>query len=102
MTMDPFADIRPYNDAEVPGVLNRLLDDPEFIEAMTQGVRPDGTHSFPAFPYVYFNRVRTDDLKDMWAYLRAIPPIEKENLGNTLPFPFDVRLGQLGWKLLFF
>jgi hypothetical protein len=35
MTMDPFADIRPYNDAEVPGVLARLLDDPEFIDAMT-------------------------------------------------------------------
>jgi len=32
--MDQFADIRPYNDAEVPAVLARLLDDPEFLAAI--------------------------------------------------------------------
>lgn len=33
--MDPFADIRPYNDEEVPAVLARLLSDPELIYALT-------------------------------------------------------------------
>jgi hypothetical protein len=32
--MQDFADIRPYNDAEVPAVLARLLDDHEFIDAI--------------------------------------------------------------------
>jgi hypothetical protein len=32
--MDQFADIRPYNDAEVPAVLERLLNDPEFLAAI--------------------------------------------------------------------
>ena len=32
--MDQFADIRPYNDAEVPAVLERLLDDAEFLAAI--------------------------------------------------------------------
>jgi hypothetical protein len=32
--MDQFADIRPYNDAEVPAVLERLLDDREFLTAV--------------------------------------------------------------------
>ncbi|MEE4659379.1 MAG: 1-acyl-sn-glycerol-3-phosphate acyltransferase [Halieaceae bacterium] len=32
--MDQFADIRPYNDAEVPAVLARLLDDKEFLAAI--------------------------------------------------------------------
>ncbi len=32
--MDQFADIRPYNDAEVPAVLERLLDDSEFLAAI--------------------------------------------------------------------
>ena len=34
--MDPFADIRPFNDAEVPAALRRLLADPEFIAALTR------------------------------------------------------------------
>ncbi len=32
--MDQFADIRPYNDAEVRAVLERLLDDGEFLAAI--------------------------------------------------------------------
>lgn len=34
--MDKFADIRPYNNAEVPQVLQRLLGDAEFIEAISR------------------------------------------------------------------
>ena len=32
--MEDFTDIRPFNDAEVPAVLQRLLDDREFLEAI--------------------------------------------------------------------
>jgi hypothetical protein len=32
--MEDFTDIRPFNDSEVPGVLQRLLDDPEFLAAI--------------------------------------------------------------------
>lgn len=31
---DPFVDIRPYRDAEVPGVLTRLMADREFLDAL--------------------------------------------------------------------
>ena len=74
----------------------------DFIRLMHEGIRPDGSNAFPALPYVFFNRVNNDDLKDIWAYLRAIPPVKRRNRGNTLPFPFDVRFAQYGWKLLFF
>ncbi|MEM6583894.1 MAG: 1-acyl-sn-glycerol-3-phosphate acyltransferase [Pseudomonadota bacterium] len=33
---DPFADIRPYRDSEVAGVLARLLDDSEFLDTLTR------------------------------------------------------------------
>ncbi len=33
---DPFADIRPYRDDEVPGVLARLCRDPEFASVLVQ------------------------------------------------------------------
>jgi cytochrome c5 len=74
----------------------------DFIEAMHEGVRPDGSNLFPAFPYIFFNRVSETDLKDIRAYLQAIPAVEQKNRDNTLPFPLDVRFAQYGWKLLFF
>ncbi len=43
--MDPFAEIRPYNDDEVAQVLPRLLADAEFIAAITRLKFP----SMPAF-----------------------------------------------------
>ena len=33
---DPFAEIRPYRDEEVTGVLDRLLHDPEFLDALAR------------------------------------------------------------------
>ncbi len=33
---DPFADIRPYRDNEVPDVLERLLHDPEFLSSVAR------------------------------------------------------------------
>ena len=33
---DPFADIRPYRDDEVPAVLSRLLHNPEFLSAIAR------------------------------------------------------------------
>lgn len=74
----------------------------DFINVMKEGIRPDGSNSFPAFPYIYFNRVHDSDLKDIWAYLQALPPVNQENLGNTLPFPMNLRLAQYGWKIPFF
>lgn len=74
----------------------------DFIRTMHDGILPDGSNAFPAFPYVYFNRVSETDLKDLWAYLQAIPAVNLKNKGNTLPFIVDWRIWQYGWKSLFF
>lgn len=44
---DPFADIRPYHDAEVRPVLDRLLLDPEFLENIAKLRLPQLTARFP-------------------------------------------------------
>ncbi len=74
----------------------------DFIRAMHDGILADGSNAFPAFPYVYFNRVSTQDLKDLWAYLRAIPAVNLKNKGNTLPIVMNWRALQYGWKMLYF
>src|SRR6478735_7588784 len=43
----------------------------DFIRAMRQGDRPDGSNYFPAFPYPSFTRITDSDLSDLWAYLRS-------------------------------
>ena len=74
----------------------------DFIQVMHQGIRPDGSNSFPAFPYVYFNRIKQQDLKDIWAYLQVIPAVSLKSKGNTLPIVIDWRIWQTGWKSLYF
>src|SRR3990167_3874965 len=36
----------------------------DFIHAMQEGISPHGKYYYPAFPYLYFNIVTTQDLQD--------------------------------------
>ena len=74
----------------------------DFMRAVRMGLRPDGAHYFPAFPYPSFTRISDADLRDLWAYLRSLPPSPRANRAHDLRFPFGWRFLVLGWKWLFF
>ncbi len=74
----------------------------DFIRAMREGKRPDGAHYFPAFPYPSYTRIVDADLRDLWAYLRSLPPSARPNQEHELRFPFGFRFLLAGWKMLFF
>lgn len=74
----------------------------DFMRAIREGVRPDGAHYFPAFPYPSFTRIVDADLRDLWAYLRSLPPNPRANRAHDLKFPFGWRFLVTGWKWLFF
>ncbi len=74
----------------------------DFINAMTKGIRNDGAHLFPIFPYTSFTKIKTNDLKDLYAYLKTIKPVPMENKGDELFFLFKWRFGLIFWKLLNF
>jgi mono/diheme cytochrome c family protein len=74
----------------------------DFRRAMRQGVRPDGQHYFPAFPYGAFARMSDRDLTDLWAHLRRVPPSDRPNRDHAVSFPFNLRPAVLGWKLMNF
>lgn len=74
----------------------------DFVRAMRSGLRPDGAHYFPAFPYPSYTRIVDADLRDLWAYLRSLPPNARQNQVHDLRFPFGFRFLLWGWKLLFF
>ena len=82
------------------GIGTWSLDD--FTKAMREGKSPQGYYYYPAFPYLYFNLLTTDDLKAIKAYLDVIPAINQQNKKDDLSFPFNWRFLQLGWRILFF
>lgn len=74
----------------------------QFIKAMQKGISPQGHYYYPAFPYLYFSNVSVDDIKAIKAYLDTIPAVHKENRQNDMVWPFNQRLLQLPWRLMFF
>jgi len=74
----------------------------DFIRAMREGLRPDGANYFPAFPYTSFTRIADADLRDLWAYLRSLPPNAKPSEPHDLWFIFRWRLLLWPWKWMFF
>ena len=74
----------------------------DFVRAMREGVRPDGANLFPAFPYPSFTKISDADLRDIWAYLRTLPPSDRANRPHELGFPFGWRPLVGVWKRLYF
>ena len=65
--------------------------DQQFIKALHKGISPQGKYYYPAFPYLYFNRIKDQDLIAIKAYLDATPPVHVANRKNTMMFPFNWR-----------
>lgn len=63
--MDRFAEIRPYNDAEVRGVLDRLLANREFLGAVARLRFPCAAVRFPALFVPLVGRVMRTQLRDV-------------------------------------
>ena len=74
----------------------------DFMRAMRHGERPDGANYFPAFPYSSFTKITDNDLQDIWAYLRTLPPNARANQEHDLRFPFGLRFLVTFWKWLYF
>ncbi|MBV9346338.1 MAG: cytochrome c [Pseudolabrys sp.] len=73
----------------------------QFVTAMTKGTSPAGEHLFPAFPYPSYQRMMRDDVRDLFAFIKTLPPVRGRVRGHDVPFPFNVRFLIGGWKFLF-
>ncbi len=63
----------------------------DFLRAMRQGVAPDGTHYFPVFPYTSFTKASDADLRDLKAYLDAVPAVRQANREHDVAAPYGWR-----------
>jgi mono/diheme cytochrome c family protein len=74
----------------------------DFIRAIREGHRPDGSNYFPAFPYPSFTQIADQDLRDLWAYLRTLPPSGRASQEHELGFFYRWRFAVTFWKWLYF
>ena len=73
----------------------------DFVTAMVKGTSPDGSHLYPAFPYTSYQRMRYDDIRDLFAYIKTLPAVQGKAKPHELPFPFNIRRTLGVWKFLF-
>lgn len=73
----------------------------QFHAAMKHGVRPDGAHLYPAFPYTAFARMSDEDIASLYLYFASVDPVAAANRENELTFPFGNRSLLYFWKRLF-
>ena len=79
-----------------------LWSDEDFVRAVTQGIRRDGAHLFPAMPYTYYTRVSRDDVLAIRAYLETVPAVSNSVSTDQLPFPLSLRADMAAWNALYF
>ena len=75
--------------------------DADFVNAVMHGVSPRGRHYFPAFPYTSYRNARPEDVLDLFAYLKTLPPVTGKVRDHDMRFPFNIRRNVGIWKFLF-
>jgi len=96
----------PFGTFSVPNISPDAADgiggwsEAEFADAMLRGVSPDGRHYYPAFPYASYARMSPEDVADLRAFLRTLPPVAARQPDHDLGFPWSIRRGVGLWKLL--
>ena len=73
----------------------------QFVRAMREGVLPQGTNEYPAFPYTSMQRMTANDLRDLLAFIKTLPAVAGKARDHDLKFPFTMRRGNGLWKLVY-
>jgi mono/diheme cytochrome c family protein len=98
----------PFGTFYVPNISPDAADgigawsEADFVTALWKGTSPRGRHLFPAFPYTSYQYTELADVRDLFAYLKTLPPVAGRVRRHALAFPFSVRRLVGLWKLLFF
>jgi mono/diheme cytochrome c family protein len=66
-----------------------------------KGISPGGTHYFPALPYTSYSHATVKDVRDLFAYLKTLTPVQGKVRDHDLRFPFNIRRNVGIWNWLF-
>ena len=74
----------------------------QFYGALHSGRFRDGGLMYPAMPFGSYTKVTRADSDAIFAYLRSVPPVHRQNTPDDLRFPYNNRSLILGWRTLYF
>lgn len=72
----------------------------QLADAIQRGVSPQGQHYYPALPYWSYTKLAAQDVADLHAYLRTLPPSATPSQPHQIGLPFSIRRVVGGWKVL--
>lgn len=73
----------------------------DFVTAMVKGTSPDRWHLYPVFLYTSFQHMALADVRDLFAYIKTLPPVAGVVEENDLPVHYKIRRNIGIWKLLY-
>jgi mono/diheme cytochrome c family protein len=73
----------------------------DFVTALWKGTSAHGSNLYPAFPYTSYQFMTLTDVRDLFAYLKTLPPVPGKVRRHDLAFPFNIRRMVGVWKRLF-
>lgn len=74
----------------------------QFADAVRKGVKPDGTHLYPAMPYPSYAKISDADMKALYAFFQnGVKPSAYAPPATDMRFPFNMRWGMGVWNWFF-
>jgi mono/diheme cytochrome c family protein len=75
--------------------------DADFLRAVHEGVAPNGTRLYPAFPYAAYTYLTDDDVLAIKAYIFSQPAVRNVPPQTDLRFPYNQRWLMAIWGALY-
>jgi mono/diheme cytochrome c family protein len=82
--------------------------DAQFWNALHNGISPGHSllifprYLYPVMPWQDYNKLSYGDVMAIKAYLDSIQPVAQPSRPSEMQFPFTLRAGLLGWRILYF
>ena len=74
----------------------------DFVNAVQRGIGREGEHLYPALPYTSYAKLKLEDVRDLYAYMKTLPAVDTPDKPHDIRFPFNIRRQLGGWKFLYF
>ncbi len=97
----PFGTVYSSNITPDPTTGIGKWTDEQIIVATRLGRRPNGERLIPVHPYTVFNGMTEQDLKDVVAYLRSVPPVNRATPPKKISVPLFESVFLPAWLATF-
>lgn len=97
----PFGTVYSSNITPDPTTGIGKWTDEQIITATRLGRRPNGERLIPVHPYTVFNGMTEQDLQDVVAYLRSVPPVNRQTPAKKISVPMFESVFLPAWLATF-